>query len=296
MSDTAPHHAEPHAAALAHQTAPTDAQAPASDVADRTDRPAPRGGRRGAGRPGGPRQGARGGAKRAQEPKLPKGPSHPVLTQLAELEPTLFGDKPLPLKRGIFHDLMAAHPGVFEKEALKTALGLHTRSTRYLVVMASGQQRHDLQGQPVEVVAPEHRYHALLESFRRRHARTGEDVRQKVYAHILKAAEESALSPTDYAALVRSKDEAANEILDAAMAELDSRLARDEALLRAFTASGQSVNDFADAYGLHPIEAGATLARAKARADAAANAAPPTTEATPPDAAEPSPDEEPDAI
>jgi hypothetical protein len=79
------------------------------------------------------------------------------------------------------------------------------------------------------------------------------------------------------------------------MAELDSRLARDEALLRAFTASGQSVNDFADAYGLHPIEAGATLARAKARAEAAANAAPQAADAAPPDAAEPSPDEEPDA-
>lgn len=196
-----------------------------------------------------------------------------MLTQLAELEPTLFGDTPLPLKRGIFQDLMATHPGVFEKEELKTALGLYTRSTRYLLTMASGQQRHDLQGQPVEVVAPEHRHHALLETFRRRHARTGEDVRQKVYTHILQAAEDSGLLPADYAALVRSKDEAANEILDAAMAELGSRMAREEALLRAFDASGQTVNDFADAYGLHPIEAAATLARAKARSQAQTGAA-----------------------
>lgn len=300
MSDTASHHADLHAAAAptqAPQTAPTDAQSSATDATERTDRPGPHG-RRNGGRHGGPRQGARGGAKQGQAPKLPKGPSHPVLTQLAELEPTLFGDKPLPLKRGIFHDLMAAHPGVFEKDALKAALGLHTRSTRYLVVMASGQQRHDLQGQPVEVVAPEHRYHALLESYRRRHARTGEDVRQKVYAHILKAAEDSALSPTDYAALVRGKDEAANDILDAAMAELDSRLAREEALLRAFTASGQSVNDFADAYGLHPIEAAATLARAKARAEAAAQPtpAPEADEVPQANAAEPAPEEDPDAI
>ena len=223
-------------------------------------------------RPGGrgqPRSGGRNGPARApREPKAPAPPKHPVLQQLAELEPTLFGGEAVPMKRGIFQDLMAAHPEAFEKEALKTALGLYTRSTRYLLAMASGQQRHNLAGQPVEAVAPEHRYHSLLETFRRRHARTGQDVRQPLYARIVQAAEESSLMPADYAALVRGKDEAANEILDAAMAELGSRVAREQALLRAFDASGQTVNAFADAYGLHPVEAAATLSRAKARAEA----------------------------
>lgn len=190
------------------------------------------------------------------------------MQQLAELEPTLFGGDALPMKRGIFQDLLAAHPEAFEKEALKTALGLYTRSTRYLLAMASGQQRHNLAGQPVETVAPEHRYHSLVETFRRRHARTGQDVRQALYTRIVEAAEDSALMPADYAALVRGKDAAANEILDAAMAELGSRVAREQALLRAFEASGQSVNDFADAYGLHPLEAAATLSRAQVRAQA----------------------------
>ncbi|MDP3424600.1 MAG: ProQ/FINO family protein [Burkholderiaceae bacterium] len=274
MSDTASHPADlqPTAApAQPPQTAPSDASPPATQSAERTDRPAPRGRNN-----NGNRHGARGRGKQGQAPQSPqppKGPSHPVLKQLAELEPTLFGANALPLKRGIFHDLMAAHPDAFEKDALKTALGLYTRSTRYLLAMASGQARHNLAGEAVEAVAPEHRYHSLLETFRRRHARTGEDVRQQVYTHILKAAEDSALPPGDYAALVRGKDEAANDILDAAMAELGSRLAREQALLRAFEASGQSVNAFADAYGLHPIEAAATLQRAQARVQAMAAAA-----------------------
>lgn len=222
---------------------------------------------------GGNRAGGRGQPRANTQAKAPPAPNHPVLKQLAELEPTLFGGEALPLKRGIFQDLMVAHPGVFEKEALKTALGLYTRSTRYLLAMASGQARHNLAGESVETVAPEHRYHSLLETFRRRHARTGQDVRQPLYARILEAAEASNLVPSDYAALVRGKDEAANEILDAAMAELGSRMAREEALMRAFEASGQSVNAFADAYGLHPIEAAATLQRAKARAQAQTEAA-----------------------
>ena len=78
----------------------------------------------------------------------------PVLEQLAALHPALFGAQFLPLKRGIFQDLMDAHPEAFEREALKAALSLHTRSTRYLIAVSSGAQRHDLTGQPVEAMAP----------------------------------------------------------------------------------------------------------------------------------------------
>ena len=48
--------------------------------------------------------------------------SLPVLEKLAELYPHLFGAVFLPLKRGIFQDLLAAHPEVFETESLKAAL------------------------------------------------------------------------------------------------------------------------------------------------------------------------------
>ena len=99
--------------------------------------------------------------------KAPRTP-HPVLEQLAGLYPHLFGAVFRPLQRGIFQDLLAAHPDAFEREALKVALGIHTRSTRYLQAVAAGEKRHDLQGQPVEAMAPEHVHHALLEVYRRR--------------------------------------------------------------------------------------------------------------------------------
>jgi ProP effector len=98
----------------------------------------------------------------------PKIDVQPVLQKLFELYPHLFGSSFLPLKLGTYQDLMAAHPEDFKKDSLKAALGFHARSTRYLQCVADGNKRHDLQGNAVEDVSPEHVYLALLELFRRR--------------------------------------------------------------------------------------------------------------------------------
>ncbi len=188
---------------------------------------------------------------------------NPTLEKLAEFYPHLFDAVFLPLKRGIFHDLMAAQPEVLERDALKEALGQHTRSTRYLTAVAAGQPRHDLQGQPVEAMAPEHVYQALLEVFRRRQGRTPEDLRPKLRERIVQAFEASGLSRTEYGELVRSRDEAANALLDEALAEAAARSARDEALLRAFEASGKPVEAFAEMYGMDPRSAARILERAR---------------------------------
>lgn len=266
-------------------TAAAPVAAPAADGAPASPAPANDGNRPPRENRGPRREGRGGGAGRSANGKpqgrkpagdgarRPAPPQHPVLAQLATLYPTLFGAKPLPLKRGILQDLLAAQPEVLTKDGLKEALALYTRSTRYLTTMASGQARHDLAGNPVEAVAPEHQHHALLEVFKRRHARTGEDVRAELYNRMLLAAESSGMAPADYALRVRNKDDAANAILDDAVAELTTRVARDQALLQAFEASGKTVNDFAGMYGLHPIEAAATLNRARARAEAAQAAA-----------------------
>ena len=188
----------------------------------------------------------------------------PVLEKLAALYPHLFGDMFLPLKRGIFQDLLAAHPDAFERETLKEALAFHTRSTRYLSSVAAGQQRHDLQGQAVEAMAPEHVHHALLEVFRRRQGRANEDLRPKLIERIVQAFEASGLSREAYAELVRSRDEAANTALEEALAGAAARMAKDEALLRAFEASGQkTVQAFADMYGMDPRAATLYLNRAR---------------------------------
>ena len=200
-------------------------------------------------------------------PGAPPGPRaprvQPVLEQLARLYPQLFGAVFLPLKRGIFQDLLAAHPDVLQRDTLKEALGFHTRSTRYLVEVAAGRQRHDLQGQPVEAMAPEHVYQALVEVFRRRQQRSREDLRPKLRERIVQAFEESGLAREAYAQLVRGRDEAANALLEEALAAAAERSAKDEALLRAFDASGRSVEAFADMYGLEPRAAARSLERAR---------------------------------
>lgn len=210
---------------------------------------------------------------RRAQPTVPQAPAaqpaarpprvSPTLEKLAEFYPHLFGAVFLPLKRGIFHDLMEAHPGVLERETLKEALGQHTRSTRYLTAVAAGQPRHDLQGQRVEAMAPEHVYQALVEVFRRRQARTPEDLRGKLRERIVQAFEASGLSRVQYAELVRSRDETTNALLDEALAEAAARSARDEALLRAFEASGKPVEAFAEMYGMDPRGAARTLERAR---------------------------------
>jgi ProP effector len=207
-------------------------------------------------------------APRQNAPRTDARPArqHPVLDQLAQLVPALFGETLKPLKRGIFQDLLDAHPGVLEAEGLKAALALHTRSSRYLSVVASGQPRHDLTGQPVEALAPEHVHHALIEVFRRRQGRTPEDLVPKLRQRIVQAFEASGLGREAYATLVMGRDETVNAITAEALAEAAGRAARDEALLRAFESSGQTVEAFADMYGMPAQEARRTLERARARA------------------------------
>ena len=186
-----------------------------------------------------------------------------MLERLFELYPALFGAQFLPLKLGVFQDLLARHPDDFKKDELKLAMGQHARSTRYLESVADGHPRHDLDGKPVEPVAPEHVHHAILELFRRRQSRTRDDLRPRLRARLVQAVEASGLSREDYAARVRVQDEATNALLDDAMAELGAQAARREALFRAFEASGKTEAEFADMYGMKPAEVNAMLARVR---------------------------------
>jgi ProP effector len=186
----------------------------------------------------------------------------PTLEKLAALYPGLFGAVFLPLKRGIFQELLAAHPESFERDTLKAALSVHTRSTRYLNAVANGLARHDLQGQAVEHMAPEHVYQAIVEVFRRRKAKPGEDLGGKLRQRIAQAFVASKLAREDYTSLVLSKDDAANAALEDAMADAAELDAKAEATRRAFSASGQTVEAFADMYGLQARAVSDALARA----------------------------------
>jgi len=196
--------------------------------------------------------------KRARAPSV-----QPVLEKLFELYPHLFGAEFLPLQLGIFQELLAAHPEQFERDTLKQALGLHTRSARYLQSVAAGNKRHDLQGVAVDDVSPQHVYLALLELFRRRQSRSKDDLRPKFRVQLMAAFEASGLSRQDYQTTVQTNDEDATVLLDEAFAERDQWFARQEALARAFEASGKTLAEFADMYGMDPRDVSYALAQVR---------------------------------
>ena len=185
----------------------------------------------------------------------PKIDVQPVLQKLFELYPHLFGKAFLPLKLGTYQDLMAAHPEEFKKDSLKAALGFHARSTRYLQCVADGNKRHDLQGNAVEDVSPEHIYLALLELFRRRvisnaKARTKLNLRPIFRKQLIAAFVASGLSRQDYQLRVQNADVDATTLLEEALAEHDAKQAKQTALKRAFEGSGKKTAEFAEMYGL----------------------------------------------
>ena len=187
------------------------------------------------------------------KPKAPPGrPAHQVLERLFQLYPKLFGARFLPLKLGVFQELMASHPNDFTKDELKAALGVHARSTRYLESVASGEKRHDLSGAAVEEVAPEHVHHAIMEVFRRRQARSREDLRPWLRSRLGKAIEASGLTREQYNERVPTQNPLAAAALDEAFAELAQQSAKREALRRAFEASGKTLEAFAEMYGMDP--------------------------------------------
>ena len=197
---------------------------------------------------------------KAQRKGPPRGkPAHPALDKLFELHPNLFGAQFKPLKIGVFEDLMTRHPDAFPREELKVALGLHARSTAYLECVAAGLQRHDLDGNAVAPVALEHVHHAIIEVFRRRQQRTKEDLRPRVVPKLVAAIEASGIPPAEYAEQMRTQDGVANALLDEAIAVIAQKSAKREALSRAFAASGQTMEAFAEMYGMDLDEVKRTL-------------------------------------
>lgn len=186
--------------------------------------------------------------------KAPR-PVHPLLEKLFELYPRLFGARFLPLKIGVFEDLVTAHPDVLPAAELKVAIALHTRSSRYIEAVASGLPRHDLQGKPTEPVAPEHVHHAVLELYRRRSGRAPEQARERAVAQLAAAVEASGLSREEYRERFDSPDDNVHAMLEEALAIVAQKGARREALQNAFKASGKTVAEFAEMYGLDPKEA-----------------------------------------
>ena len=196
----------------------------------------------------------------ARQPHAQLRQASPALERLFALYPGLFGAQFLPLKLGVYQDLLARHPDDFKRDELKLAMGQHARSTRYLESVANGHPRHDLDGQPVEAVSTEHVHHALIELFRRRQARSRDDLRPGLTQRLIQAIEASGLSREDYMDRVRVQNESQNALVEDAFAELGMQAARREALVRTFEASGHTVAEFASMYGMDAAEVSRVLA------------------------------------
>jgi ProP effector len=114
----------------------------------------------------------------------------------------------------------------------------------------------------VEDVAPEHVHHAIMEVFRRRQARSKEDLRPWLRSRLVNAIEASGLGREEYTQRVATHDPIALAALDDAFAELAQQAAKREALKRAFAASGKSIEEFADMYGMELAEVRRALSEA----------------------------------
>ena len=93
----------------------------------------------------------------------------------------------LPLSIGIDKQILAVMPDL-NRKIMRTALGIHTGSLRYLKVMEKAKVRHDLDGKPGAEVTDTHRAHAtqvLQERFKK-------EAERKKAEREAKAAEEAA--------------------------------------------------------------------------------------------------------
>ncbi|TFW18100.1 ProQ/FINO family protein [Duganella callida] len=93
----------------------------------------------------------------------------------------------LPLSIGIDKQLLAVMPEL-DRKTMRTALGIHTGSLRYLKVMEKAKVRHNLDGTPGAEVTDTHRAHAT-EVLKERYKKEAE---RKKAERDAKAAEEAA--------------------------------------------------------------------------------------------------------
>ncbi len=119
---------------------------------------------------------------------------------------------------------------------------------------------------------------ALTELYRRRKPRDGEDRDAWLRKRLVHAFEASGLSREAYVEIAHSKDELVNVLRDEALSEASARLAKAEALRRTFEASGQTVEAFAEMYGMDRRAVAQALART-ARVAEATQPVPATTDA-----------------
>lgn len=159
-----------------------------------------------------------------------EGPATPSMTpaecghRLSQLWPALFAGGAKPIKLRIQKDIQARSPGAFTRPVLSAFLHRHTGSTSYLLALAKGGPRFDLDGVADGEVSDEHRKAAADELARRRANRAAreelEQQQRRNRAGLLRDFERTTLTRANFCALKGVADEELDHLL---------ALARDEA-------------------------------------------------------------------
>jgi hypothetical protein len=98
-----------------------------------------------------------------------------------------------------------------------------------------------------------------MEVFRRRQQRSKENLRPWVVGRLVRAIDASGLERDAYLERVGAKDDEALSLLDEAFAEIGARNAKRDAVRRAYEASGKSVEEFAEMYGMKAADVRAAV-------------------------------------
>lgn len=143
--------------------------------------------------------------------------------QLKQLWPALFVGAPKPLKLRIQLDIQQRAAGTFTKQALSAFFRRYTGSTSYLLAIANGSERFDLDGQPAGPIADEHRQAARDELGRRRAnheaRRDLEEQQRRNRAGLLHDFERTTLTRANFCALKQVDEAELDGLLEIARQE-----------------------------------------------------------------------------
>lgn len=143
--------------------------------------------------------------------------------ELRKRFPALFDGPPKPLKLRTHVDIEARAPGVFSKQVLTAFFRRYTGSTSYLLSVARGRQRFDLDGKPGGEISDEHRQIAIDELTRRgvslQSRREIEDQQRRNRAGLLFDYERTTLTRANFCALKQVAEEELDGLLEIARAE-----------------------------------------------------------------------------
>lgn len=137
--------------------------------------------------------------------------------------PALFDGPPKPLKLRTHVDIEARAPGVFSKQVLTAFFRRYTGSTSYLLSVARGRQRFDLDGKPGGEISDEHRQIAIDELTRRgvglQSRRELEEQQRRNRAGLLFDYERTTLTRANFCVLKQVAEEELDGLLEIARAE-----------------------------------------------------------------------------